>query len=81
MRGRLLFSYDHKLNYICACTVKPYDVSKVRNALGKYVYCVTDRYLQPYLKYDLDYRQARFLVIEVSGIRKSILRGLPENHG
>jgi len=39
VEGRLRFSYGGKLNYIYACTVKPYDISNVKNALLNSVYC------------------------------------------
>jgi hypothetical protein len=32
----------YKLNYICACIVKPYDSLKVKNAPLNFVYCVTE---------------------------------------
>ena len=35
---RPYFSYGRKLNYICTCTVKLYDILKVKNALVKSKY-------------------------------------------
>jgi hypothetical protein len=39
----LLFSYGRQWYYIYACTVKPNDILRVKNALVKFVYCVTQR--------------------------------------
>jgi hypothetical protein len=36
------YFYGRKWNYIYACTVKQYITSKVKNALVKHVYCVTE---------------------------------------
>jgi hypothetical protein len=36
-----IFSYGSKLNYIYACTVIPYGIEKVKNALIRSVYYVT----------------------------------------
>ena len=36
------FSYGCNCNYIYSCTVKPYDILKVKNALAKSLYYVTE---------------------------------------
>jgi hypothetical protein len=40
--GKAYFSHGHKLNYICACTVKFYDILKIKNPFVESVYYHTN---------------------------------------
>jgi hypothetical protein len=41
MQARSYFYYGRKLSYICACSMKVYDVMEIKQCIGKVVYHVT----------------------------------------
>jgi len=55
-QGKLGFYLGRKLNYTYACTVKPRDILKVKNAFVKSAYRVTDCTICIIVMYYLDER-------------------------